>query len=200
MQVGNWMEKDFEKIPLGLSVGKVKEMLRRDNLSCGIVCDGEKFVGIVKADEILGIDDSLSVSNYVERVVYTLDPQDTLDEASVFFLEADIERLPVLEDGKIVGVLSLFQILDAFTQMAGFGEGGLRMEIELEDTPGELKKVIDVLYAHSMNVLSILIHPVKEIGKRVAILRVHGNDVKDLSKILDLNNISYRTIIKEEKI
>ncbi len=200
MQVSNWMEKDFEKIPMDSNVGKVKEILRKDDLSCGIICDGDKFVGIVKADEILGVDDSLSVSDYVEKVVYTLDPQDTLDEASVFFLEADMERLPVLEDGKIVGVLNLFQILDAFTQMAGFGEGGLRMEVELEDTPGELKRVFDVLYAHSMNILSTLIHPAEKSGKRIAILRVQGNNVEDLSKILDLNNISYRTIIKEEKI
>ncbi len=200
MQVGNWMEKDFEKIPMGLNVGKVKEILKNDRLSCGIVCDGDKFVGIVKTGEILGIDDSQPVSDYVERVVYTLDVQDTLDEAAVFFLESDMERLPVLEDGKIVGVLTLFQILDAFTQMAGFGEGGIRLEIELKDTPGELKRVIDVLYAHSMNILSVLIHPAKEVGKRVAILRVHGKNVKDLSKILDLNNVSYRSIIKEEEI
>ncbi len=200
MEVRDWMEKDFEKIPADASIGKAKEILRSEDANCGVVCDGDEFVGILKSDKILGVDDDKPVLDFVDKVVYVLDPQDTLDEAAVFFLEADMEKLPVLEDGKIVGVLDLFQILDAFTQMAGFGEGGIRLELELEDAPGELKKVIDILYAHSLNILSVLVHNSKEVGKKIVILRVIGKNVKDLGEILEVSNISYRSIIKEEEV
>ena len=200
MQVRDWVEKDFERIPANSTVGEAKKILKAEDANCGVVCEGDKFVGILKSDKILGVDDGKSVTDFVDKVVYTLDPQDTLDEAAVFFLESDMEKLPVIEDEKIVGVLDLFQILDAFTQMAGFGEGGIRVELELEDTPGELKKVIDILYAHSLNILSILMHNSKELGKKIVILRVIGKNVKDLAKILEVSGISYRSIIKEEEI
>jgi acetoin utilization protein AcuB len=200
MQVRDWMEKDFERIPVNSTIGEAKKILKAEDANCGVVCDGDKFVGILKSDKILGVDDSKPVTDFVDKVVYTLDPQDTLDEAAVFFLESDMEKLPVIEDEKIIGVLDLFQILDAFTQMAGFGEGGIRMELELEDAPGELKKVIDILYAHSLNILSILVHNSKEVGKKIVILRVIGKNVKDLAEILEVSGISYRSIIKEEEV
>ncbi len=200
MQVEDWMEKSFAKIQPKTSVGEVKKILKGSDLSCGIVCDGESFTGIVKADEILGADDELPVSDYVREVPYKLDPQDTLDEASVYFLESDLELLPVVSGARTVGVLSLFQILDAFTQMAGFGEGGVRLEIELSDTPGALKRVFDVLYVHSMNVLSVLLFPAKDVGRKVALIRVSGKGVRELAKILDANEITYKSIIKEDKI
>ncbi len=200
MLIRDWMEKDFEIIPIDSTVGRAKKLLKAEDAECGVVCDGEKFVGMLKSDKILGVDDDRPISDFIDEVVYTLDPQDTLDEAAVFFLEADMEKLPVIEDEKIVGVLDLFQILDAFTQMAGFGEGGIRLELELDDAPGELKKVIDILYAHSLNILSILVHNSKEVGKKITILRVTGKNVKDLAKILEVSNIGYRSIIKEEEI
>ena len=200
MQVKDWMEKDFEKIPVSSTVGEAKKSLKSEDMNYAVVCDEDEFVGILKSDKILGVDDHLPVSEFVDKVVYVLSPQDTLDEAAVFFLESDMEKLPVVEDGKVVGVLDLFQILDAFTQMAGFGEGGIRIELELEDTPGELKKVIDILYAHSLNILSILMHSAKEVGKKIVILRVIGKDVKELAKILEVGNVPYRSIIKEEEM
>lgn len=200
MQVEDWMDKDFERIPTKFTVGEAKKILKGEDANCGVVCDDNKFVGIVKSDKILGVDDELPILDFVDKVAYVLDPQDTLDEAAVFFLESDMEKLPVLEDGRIVGVLDLFQILDAFTQMAGFGEGGIRLEVELEDTPGELKKLLDILYTHSLNILSVLVHPSKEIGKRIVILRANGKSVGDLAKVLEMNDVIYRSIIKEEEV
>ncbi len=200
MLVEGWMKKSFAKIDEGSKIGEVKKILREHGSSCGIVCSDEKFLGMVKADELLGMEDDLSIKEYIHDLFYTLDPQDTLDEAAVFFLESDLEILPVVSDGKVVGALSLFDILDAFTQMAGFGEGGIRLEVELNDTPGSLKHVLDILYLHSMNVLSMLLYPAEQIGQRVVVIRVEGKNVKELSRILDVNDVTYRSIIKEEKI
>ncbi|MGC8704427.1 MAG: CBS domain-containing protein [Athalassotoga sp.] len=200
MLIEEWMKKDFAMVDKNATVGDVKKILRKHGSNCCIVATQKRFEGIVRSEEILGMNDSLPVSNYIRKIPYTLSPQDTLDEAAVFFLESDLELLPVISEEEIVGVISIFDILDAFTQMAGFGEGGIRLEVELKDTPGSLKHVLDVLYLHSMNVLSVLIYPGKNIGERVAIIRVEGKNAKELSKILDVNEITYNSILKEEKI
>ncbi len=200
MQVEDWMEKDFNIVSANTTVGEAKGILKSEDENYAIVCDDDAFVGILKSDKILGVDDNARIKDFVDKVAYVLDPQDTLDEAAVFFLEADVEKLPVIREGKIVGVMDLFQILDAFTQMAGFGEGGIRLELELTDEPGQLKKVIDMLYAHSLNILSILMHDSKKMGKKDVILRVDGQNVEDLAKMLEISKVPYRSIIKEEEV
>lgn len=201
MLIGDWMKNDFAEIGTNALVGETKKVLKKFRSNCCIVSSERHFEGIVKADEVLGADDSLPITNYVHNVLYTLNPQDTLDEAAVFFLESDLEILPVIsEDDEIVGVISIFDILDVFTQMAGFGEGGIRLEVGLKDAPGSLKHILDVLYLHSMNVLSVLLYPGEKGGERVAIIRAEGKNAKELSKILDINEIHYNSIIKEEKI
>lgn len=201
MFIEDWMKKDFAKIDTNASVGETKKVLKKFRSNCCIVSYDKHFEGIVKADEILGVDDSLPIKNYIHDISYTLNLQDTLDEAAVFFLESDLEILPVVsEEDEIVGVISIFDILDTFTQMAGFGEGGIRLEVDLKDAPGSLKHILDVLYLHSMNVLSILLYPGEKVGERVAIIRAEGKSVKELSRILDVNEVHYNSIIREEKI
>lgn len=200
MVIEEWMKRDFAIIDKNATVGDVKRLLKKYRSNCCIVSSNKTFNGIIRSDEILGIDDSLPISDYIRDLPYTLSPQDTLDEAAVFFLESDTELLPVISDDEIVGVISIFDILDAFTQMAGFGEGGVRLEVELKDTPGALKHVLDVLYFHSMNVLSVLTYPGKNIGEKIAIIRVESKSAKELSKIFDINEIHYNSIIREEKI
>ncbi len=200
MSIEDFMKKDFVVIGKNTLVGEAKKILRTSGLDCCIVSSEGNFEGIVKADEILGMNDDLPIGDYIHDVPYTLSPQDTLDEAAVFFLESDMEILPVISEDEIVGVISIFDILDAFTQMAGFGEGGIRLEVDLKDAPGSLKHILDVLYLHSMNVLSVLIYPTEKVGEKVAIIRVEGKSVKELSRILDVNEIHYNSIIKEEKL
>ncbi len=200
MSIEDFMKKDFVVIQKNTSVGEAKKILRTSRSDIGIVSGGKNFEGIVKADEILGMDDDLPVNNYIHDVPYTLSPQDTLDEAAVFFLESDMEMLPVISGDELVGVISIFDILETFTQMAGFGEGGIRLEVELKDAPGSLKHILDVLYLHSMNILSVLIYPAEKVGEKVAVIRVEGKSVKELSRILDINEIHYNSIIKEEKL
>ncbi len=200
MSIEDFMKKDFVVIQKNVSVGEAKKILRTSRSDVGIVSDGKNFEGIVKADEILGMNDDLPINGYIHDTPYTLSPQDTLDEAAVFFLESDMEILPVISGDELVGIISIFDILEAFTQMAGFGEGGVRLEVELKDTPGSLKHILDVLYLHSMNVLSVLIYPAEKVGEKVAVIRVEGKSVKELSRILDINEIHYNSIIKEEKL
>ncbi len=200
MSIEDFMKKDFVVIQKNISVGEAKKILRTSRSDVGIVSDGKNFEGIVKADEILGMNDDLPINDYIHDTPYTLSPQDTLDEAAVFFLESDMEILPVISGDELVGIISIFDILEAFTQMAGFGEGGVRLEVELKDTPGSLKHILDVLYLHSMNVLSVLIYPAEKVGEKVAVIRVEGKSVKELSRILDINEIHYNSIIKEEKL
>ena len=77
------------------------------------VSDGELFVGVVTRKTLVeqvvaaGRDPrSTPVGELAEKANWTIDPELPLDEAFGLLEEWDAERVPVLDGGKLVGVLS----------------------------------------------------------------------------------------------
>ena len=77
------------------------------------VCDDGRFVGVITRKTLVrevvaaGRDPrSTGLDEIAEPPLWTLEPELPLDEAFRFLEEHDAERVPVVEDGSLVGVLS----------------------------------------------------------------------------------------------
>jgi CBS domain-containing protein len=77
------------------------------------VCDDGRFVGVITRKTLVrevvaaGRDPrSTPLGEIAEPPLWTLEPDVPLDAAFRFLEEHDAERVPVLEDGRLVGVLS----------------------------------------------------------------------------------------------
>ena len=93
------------------AVREAAELLTRPNVESALVADGERLVGCVTRESIVeavarGIDlSSATVADVCERDVTTIGPGVALDEALHLMAEQDLERLPVTENGRLLGVL-----------------------------------------------------------------------------------------------
>jgi CBS domain-containing protein len=103
--------------PLALEVGasarEAGEALARDAVRAVLVCDDGRLVGVVTRKTLVrevvagGRDpNSTTLGEIAEEPNATVDAAMPLDDAFAFLEEHDYERVPVLEDGKLVGVLS----------------------------------------------------------------------------------------------
>ena len=88
------------------------ELLSRPEVRAVYVCDDERLVGVITRGTLVrdivaaGREPSTSVGEIAEPPRHAIDPELPLDEAFQFLEDEDLERVPVTENGKLVGVLS----------------------------------------------------------------------------------------------
>ncbi len=89
------------------------ELLSRPQVRAVFVREGDKLVGVVTRGTLVrdvvaaGRDPRTTpVREIAEPPRHTLDPELPLDEAFQFLEDEDLERVPVTEEGRLVGVLS----------------------------------------------------------------------------------------------
>jgi CBS domain-containing protein len=89
------------------------ELLSRPQVRAVFVCEADKLVGVVTRGTLVrdvvaaGRDPRTTpVREIAEPPRHTLDPELLLDEAFQFLEDEDLERVPVTEEGRLVGVLS----------------------------------------------------------------------------------------------
>ena len=88
------------------------ELLSRPEVKAVYVCENEQLVGVITRGTLVrdivaaGRGPSTPVREIAEPPRHTIDPDLALDDAFRFLEDEDLERVPVTEDGRLVGVLS----------------------------------------------------------------------------------------------
>jgi predicted transcriptional regulator len=102
---------DPRVLPADASVREAAELLTHPQVKNVLVTDGERLLGCVTVESIVaavarGAElGSAKVRDVVESEVASVPPDMPLDEALHLMAEQGLERLPVTENGRLLGVL-----------------------------------------------------------------------------------------------
>jgi CBS domain-containing protein len=95
------------------SAQEAGEALERPEVRAVFVCDGGRLTGVVTRKTLVrevvakGLDPTATtVGSFAEPPNATIDSSMLLADAFAFLEEQDYERVPVVDDGRLVGVLS----------------------------------------------------------------------------------------------
>ena len=133
--------KDFMTTSVSVSkasdpVPAVIDIMRRENIGIVPVCDlHNHLLGIVTDRDILlrafpSLDstteivqslESLPVSTVMSKKIITVSPKDNIHDAAIKFSEAGVRRLPVMENDRLVGMLSLKDLAEKRMMIAELG-------------------------------------------------------------------------------
>lgn len=138
------------------------------------VVDDGQVVGVISKNDIAAASPSkattlsaqeatyliakLSVGKVMSKPAITIGPDTLLEEAAVLMRDEKIEILPVVSDGKLVGVITESDLLDAFIDVLGFRDPGTRLTIEARDEPGVLSVITGITAKHQANIAHLAVH------------------------------------------
>ena len=132
------------------------------------VTEADRLVGVITDRDLRLATSSLApspfppgshVAEVMSREPLTADPSDPVEDAARVMRERKIGCLPVMEDDRLVGIITGLDLLDALMQLTGVDKPSSRIEVRLPDHPGELARLTAFLSQRSLNIHSILTYP-----------------------------------------
>jgi len=164
------------------------------------VVDSEKLAGVVTDRDLRLATSKLSkepfdpetqVKKIMSFPVKTAHPSDPIELATQLMRELRIGCLPVLEESKLVGMVTTSDLLDALLKLTGVHQPSGRLDIRLPNRSGELARLASLLAGHKINIHSILTYPDENKNVRL-VLRIDTIEIKFIAQ--EICNAGFQVI------
>ena len=173
MLIKDWMAKDPVTMNEDTSMIKAIHIMKERHFRrIPVVAEG-KLVGMVTDRDLKEASPSkattldvhelyyllaeLQVQEIMSRNPISVSQDDTVEHAAQIMLEHTISGLPVVDgEDRVVGIITQSDVFRAFMHITGILQGGVQFALRLEDRPGLIKEVVDLLRARGARFVSLL--------------------------------------------
>jgi acetoin utilization protein AcuB len=203
MLVKNWMSKNVISVDVNDSMHDAMKLMKENKIRMLPVMEEGKLVGIITDRDIKRASASDATTLEIHELTYlmirikvmdimnkkpiTVRFDHTLEETAEVLLNNKISGVPVVGDkGGVVGIITQTDLFRALISMTGIGKRGIQFAFQLEDRPGSIKEVCDIIREYGGRMVSILssYEGVPE-GYRKVYIRSYSIDRSKLQQLKD---------------
>jgi len=197
MKVKKRMAKKLVTISPNTSILKAMEVMRKNSIRHLPVVDGEELVGFVTEGDLrqaslLSMVDKISIEDVMIRKPVTISPEASIEEAARLIFLHKIGGLPVVRGKKLVGIITIVDILLAFIQLMGILKSSSRIDLVLGEKPHAFEEVSRVFKHHGAEVISVGMSNHKDRKKRIYYFRLEKCPLQPI--VASLREKGYRVI------
>lgn len=204
MYVRNRMTENPYTIASDAPISDAIALMREKSLKRVPVVEGEKVVGILTQGDIQKVSPTqatslsifeinyllskLTVKDGMSKSIITIEADSLLEKAAVIMRENRIGTLPVVEDGKLIGIITESDIFDAFIHILGIKDRGSRITVEAKDVIGVMAEIAGIFKNREVSISRIAVFGdglIKDI-----VIRSEATDTTELEK--ELNEKGYK--------
>lgn len=189
------MVKDVITITSNAGIREALTVMKKHSVRHLPVVDGDTFVGLVALGDLkqailASMIEQLKVCDVMIREPFTITRDASLEKAAQIIYEKRIGCLPVVEDGAIVGILTVNDILKAFIDIMGVLKGGSRIDVILKSVHGSFDEVVSIIEAKGGYIISAGMTMNGE--ENIHHFRISGGDTGGIAQ--ELTNLGYRGV------
>lgn len=135
-----------------------------------VVNQSQKLVGWVtlgdmKQGLLPAVVTGLSLADIMIREPFTVHPDADVETAARMIFEKKIGGMPVVNgDDKVIGVITVTDILGAFIKIMGILSNGTRIDVDVGDHPDGFEDVSRIIHNNGGEIVSVGISPNKPEG------------------------------------
>jgi CBS domain-containing protein len=98
------------------TIGEAASAMAERGVGAVVVLEGDTIAAILTERDVMkavaaGQDGSASVTDWMTRHPDTIEPDDTTDHAATLMIHGGFRHLPVVEGGKVVGIVSIRDLM-----------------------------------------------------------------------------------------
>lgn len=139
------------------------EIMKREHIRrLPVINNRGQVVGIVAEDDLLKASPSqattlsvweareltrkITMNEIMTHNVIMVNDDIPLEEAARIMADNDVSGLPVLRDGKLVGMITETDLFKAFLELLGARSPGIRVTVLVPRGPGQIAKIASAIY------------------------------------------------------
>jgi CBS domain-containing protein len=114
--VADHMTRTLLTITSGATLGEAAAQMAERGVGAIVVLEDEVIAAILTERDVMravagGHDGSVSIGDWMTRHPDTIEPTDTTDHAATLMIHGGFRHLPVVEEGKVVGIVSIRDLM-----------------------------------------------------------------------------------------
>jgi acetoin utilization protein AcuB len=202
MLVANWMSKNIITVDEKDSMQDAMKLLKENDIRMLPVMKKGKLVGIVtdrdlkrasasdattlEIHELLYLLTRIKVKNIMTKEVITVPPDFTVEETALVLQKNKISGAPVVDSrGKVVGTITQTDLFRVLISLTGVAKGGIQFGLQVDDRPGSIKEVADIIRKFGGRMVSILSsYDQVPQGYRKVYIRMRNIERSELQKLI----------------
>ena len=138
------------------------------------------------------------VGDIMIKNVLTVSKYASLEDAIYIMLQNKVGVLPVVDNDQISGIITDKDVFRAFLEISGYGQAGIRIGLEVPDTPRVLEKIANLIASENLNIERTIVAPKNDTVLRVE-LQVEGEvGIEQLKEVFVEAGFTVTEIAKTE--
>ena len=210
MRIRDFMSTNVVAVDEKTSIHDAKKIMDAHRIRRLPVMKKDKLVGLVTKHMLLEASPSpatslsihelqyllakMTVKDIMVKRPYTISPDTPAEEALQLGQEMGYGAFPVMEDGRLVGIVTESDIVRLMTRVLGVREKGRRIDIKATKDFGNMQRIMKILDDHKTVLLSMMtLPPEHEDEDWLVVLRLKSEDAEPIAKELKSSgfNVTY---------
>ncbi len=137
------------------------------------------------------------VESFMTKNPITADPMEPLEKVAATMRKNKIGGIPVVVEQKLVGIITESDIFQAFIEILGGKDEGVRIELSIGTEARAIYKTLDIFKRHEMLLLTMTVCNDFSAESRLLTIRFRGDDIDELIDDLWSSGSKITSIIRE---